>query len=116
VQIQLNTDNHLVGSPDLARRIEADLHRVLERYADRVTRIEVHLADVNSDKAGGRDKQCLMEARVAGMQPVSVSHAAPTVAEAADGASEKLLRVLEKIFAKRESSRHTALTPPDDAA
>ena len=63
MQIQLNTDNHLVGSDDLALQLEAEVRTAPVRFADRITRVEVHLNDLNSDKAGSADKRCMMEAR-----------------------------------------------------
>ena len=46
------------------------------------------------------DKQCIMEARPAGMQPVAVTHAAATVEQAVDGAAQKLNRLLDSTFGR----------------
>jgi hypothetical protein len=100
VQVQLNTDNHLVGSDDLALKLEAEVRDALGRFAGRITRVEVHLNDVNSGKAGTADKRCMMEARVAGRQPASVTHHAPSVELAIKGAAEKLASLLERVSGK----------------
>lgn len=102
MQIQLNTDRNIVGSEELASRVEIEVRASLGHFADRITRVEVHLNDLNSDKTGN-DKRCMMEARIAGRQPMSVTHEAPTVAQSVDGASEKLLRALDRTFGKRDS-------------
>jgi len=94
MQIQINSDHHIVASPELAGRIQTLLRDALDRYSDRITRVEVHLNDLNSIKGGSNDKRCLMEARLAGIGPVSANHEAPTVELAIEGAMEKLERAL----------------------
>lgn len=98
--VQVNTDNHLAGDDELASRVEAELQRTLKRFSDHITRIEVHLNDENGDKAGSSDKRCLVEARVRGIEPVAVSHNAPTITEAVKGATDKMVRALDRTFSK----------------
>ncbi len=105
MQIQLNTDNNVAGPEGFAVQVEGDVRAALERFAEHITRIEVHLSDSNSDKDGGRDKRCMMEARLAGRQPMSVSHEASTVALAIDGASDKLARALDRVLGKLQAGR-----------
>ena len=95
MQIQINSDHQINPSPELASRIQALIRDTLERYSDRVTRVEVHLNDQNSVKRGASDKRCGMEARVAGIGPVDVDHEAATLDLAIDGAMQKLERALE---------------------
>jgi ribosome-associated translation inhibitor RaiA len=94
MQIQINSDHHIVASPELAGRIQTLVRDTLDRYSDRITRVEVHLNDLNSVK-GGHDKRCLMEARVAGLGPIDANHEAPSLDLAIDGALEKLERAIE---------------------
>lgn len=114
MQIQLNTDNHLDGSEALAGRIEDDLRSTLARFAERITRIEVHLSDLNADKSGGDDKRCVIEARIAGRQPTSVSAQAPSVGQAIDAAADKLVRALDTTFGKLEAERRSTGRPNHD--
>lgn len=86
MQIQLNSDKHITGSPGLQERVEQILEQELKHLSDRVTRIEVHLNDVNSGKAGDDDKRCQLEARLAGTNPISVEHRAENVELALRGA------------------------------
>ena len=95
MQIQINSDRHIVGSPQLASRVQALVRDTLERYADRITRVEIHLNDLNSVKGGGDDMRCLMEARVAGIGAVSAGHEAESLDLAIDAAMEKLERAIE---------------------
>ena len=94
MQIQMNSDHRITGSPQLAGRVQALLRDAFERYSDRITRVEVRLNDLNGVKGGSTDKRCLMEARLAGIGPVSANHEAPTVELAIEGAMEKLERAL----------------------
>jgi hypothetical protein len=111
MQIQLNTDNHLVGSEDLALRVDGQLRHALQRFADRLTRIEVHLNDLNSADKSGDDKRCMLEARLRGLQPMSVTHEAPTVELAVSGATDKLVRALDKVVGKIDSARRGGEAP-----
>lgn len=95
MQIQINSDHHIAASPALAGRIQGLVRDTLERYSDRITRVEVHLNDLNSSKSGSNDKRCLMEARFAGLGPVDVNHEADSLDLAIDGAMEKLERAIE---------------------
>ena len=116
MQIQLNTDKHLVGSDDLALQLEGSLRTALGHLADRITRYEVHLSDLNGDKTGGDDKRCLIEARVAGRQPISITHEAPTVTLAIDGAADKLARALERAFGRLDAERRGGARQASDEA
>lgn len=95
MQVQVNTDNNVEGREELARRVEAQIRTTLDRYADQITRIEVHLGDQNADKGGGDDKRCLLEARLVNRQPETVSDRAATLEQAFGGAARKLRRSLE---------------------
>ena len=114
MQIQLNADNRLVGSDELAVQLDGKIHGALDRFTDRITRVEVHLNDLNSGKSSGDDKRCRMEARVVGRQPVSVMHAAPTVALAIDGAADKLARALDRVFGKLDADRRSGARQAHD--
>ena len=93
--IQVNTDENVAGGEELLARISTEVHTRLDRFSQHITRIEVHLSDVNGDKSSGLDKRCLIEARLEGRQPqVSSDHAA-TLEGACSGAAKKLQRALE---------------------
>jgi ribosome-associated translation inhibitor RaiA len=98
--VQVNTDNHVTGDDELASRVSADLERTLQRFVKQITRIEVHLNDANADKSGPNDKRCVLEARIAGRDPIAATHDAPTINEAVKGATDKLARVLDRTIAK----------------
>ena len=95
MQIQFNYAN-LPQSDSLETHVEDSLTHLLKRFTDRLTRIEVHLSDENSPtKHGPADKRCLMEARPAGRQPISVEDRTDDIYVAVKGAAKKLERALE---------------------
>jgi ribosome-associated translation inhibitor RaiA len=99
--IQINTDSNIEGNDALAQQVEAVVRDTLDRFSKRITRIEVHLSDENSNKKlGTEDKRCLLEARLAGLQPIAVSHKASTLEQAVDGAVEQLKRSLESTLGR----------------
>lgn len=99
--IQVNTDENITGSEGLFAQVTAEVENRLDRYSEHITRIEVHLSDVNADKSGGSDKRCLIEAHVEGRQPEVASDAADTLEGAYSGAAKKLQRALERTLGKR---------------
>jgi ribosome-associated translation inhibitor RaiA len=101
MQIQINTDKNVVGDDRLAQRVVPALEDALDRFSAQITRLEVHLSDEDSDKkAGAGDKRCMLEARLAGLQPISVSHMAATLEQAVDGAADKLKRSLDSTLGR----------------
>jgi len=95
MKIQINTDNNIEGSDELIQQTQAVVESALERYAQQITRVEVHLSDENSSHKGGIDKRCVIEARLEGMHPVAVTDEAETVDEAVGGAADKLKKMLD---------------------
>ena len=100
---QVNTDGNVQGREDVAERVRSTVADGLARFADRLTRVEVYLSDENSDKGGADDKRCLIEARIAGMEPIVASHTAAAVPVAIDGALDRLRRALDSAIGKLES-------------
>ena len=63
--------------------------------------MEVHLSDENSDnKFGVKDKRCLLEVRLAGREPIAVSHQATNVEEAVDEAAQKMKHSLDSTLGR----------------
>jgi len=100
MQIQINTDRNIEGDADFTRNVEDVVRSSVGRFDDQVTRVEVHLKDLNGEKHGADDKRCLLEARVAGRNPVAVSHDAATLHQAVAGAAKKLKSNLAKTFGR----------------
>lgn len=100
MQILVNTDNHIKGREDLSSYVASVVEQALDRYTDRITRVEVHIGDVNSHKGGENDIRCMMEARVEGLRPAAVTHQAGTVDQALDGAADRLKKSLSSTLGR----------------
>jgi hypothetical protein len=113
MHIQINT-HHTAGDDDFTGRVEAAIADGLDRFAGQITRVEVHLEDVNAGKGGAADKRCMIEARPTGHQPVAVTHQAPTIPLALDGALEKARKVLDRTLASRTDHKGRASIKDND--
>jgi hypothetical protein len=94
VQIQVNTDNQIEGDQSLKATVKDIVEQHLGRFGERITRVEVHLTDVNANK-GGRDIRCVMEARIAGLQPIVVDELEREWERSTRNAAEKLVRAID---------------------
>ncbi len=100
MQIQINTDKNIEGNSRLVDYFTSELETQLSRFDDKITRVEVHLGDENSDKFGKEDKRCLIEVRVANLNPISVTDHSDTLEKAFSNAVSKMKKVLDTTFEK----------------
>lgn len=100
MQIQINTDRNLEVRQAFADELKAEILEKLHRYADQVSRVELHLSDINAARATPSDKRCVMEARVDGLPPVAVAHDAQSLRQAVHGATDKLLRAIDSALGR----------------
>lgn len=105
MKIQVNGDHTVVVDAGLRHSIESEVSRLLERFATRLTRVDVHFSDVDNKKTGRADKRCLIEARLAGAQPLTVSAKATNTSPALDQALRRMQRSLSTSFLRRRSRR-----------
>jgi len=105
MQIQVNSGNSVDLELETTQLVEENVRSYLGRFDQRLTRVEVHLNDVNSHKSGPRDKRCQIEVRPAGLDPVSASEEAPTLDAAVRGAVQKLQRLLDSRFGRLSDKR-----------
>jgi ribosome-associated translation inhibitor RaiA len=112
MQILVNSDHNIIASESVTERVESIVSAAVERFSARITRVEVHLSDMNGPKHGEREKRCALEARVAGVGPVAVAHEAPSLVEAIEAAADKLERALEHTLGRLDS---TARPSPREA-
>lgn len=100
MKIQLNTDKNIQGTENLEKFVSEKLQSSLKRFADNITRIEVHLSDQNADKGGADDIKCKMEARVENMQPVTVVAKSASKEKALSEAIDKMKSSLDSKIGK----------------
>ena len=105
MKIQINTNSSIKGDQRLEEIAEGIVTNSLERFREDITRVEVHLRDVNRQKGGDDDKKCTMEARIEGQKPTAVTHNAGSVEEALSGAADKLQRALSSTLGKLKDHR-----------
>jgi ribosome-associated translation inhibitor RaiA len=103
--IQLNADRNITLDEGLNQRAKEIITSAMERYTEHVTRVEAHLSDQNSDKkSSGAEMRCLLEARLAGMQPIAASDQAETLDQAISGAATNLVNAIETVRGRRAAS------------
>ena len=91
---------HDEALPDtFSELVERTVRETLRPYEGKLTRIEIHMRDLNANK-GGVDKRCVIEARPRGLDPVAADHESEKVDGAFQGALDKLQRVLDKRFGR----------------
>jgi ribosome-associated translation inhibitor RaiA len=100
MQIQVNSDSSVAVDIALTAFVEATMNKALDRFADQITRVEVHLSDVNSERFGTHDNRCLIEVRPTGRDPVVVTEEASTPGLAVQGAANKMKRLLTSEFGR----------------
>lgn len=93
--VQVNTDNHIENSAKLQDWVRTEVEDTLGRFEPQLTRAEVYLSDLNSHKNAQVDKQCTLEVRLAGFDPIAVTKEAGTVEAALDMALDALTLTLD---------------------
>ena len=96
MHIEISTDSNIEGREEFATHFKGVMESALNRFSDRITRVEVHLSDVSSYKGGEDGIRCVMEARLEGRQPTAVTHQATTLDQAVTGAAGKLKSSVER--------------------
>ncbi len=99
MKIQVNTDHTIEGREPLIERVETIIEEGLSRFSDRITRVEIHLSDVNAGRTGD-DKACVIEVRPNGLDPVVTTDKADTVDKAVRSATHKMVSLLSSTFGK----------------
>jgi ribosome-associated translation inhibitor RaiA len=111
MQIQVNSGSSVSVDDELISLATSIARRTLGRFEPRLTRLEIHVNDHNSHRGGAQDKSCQIEARPAGLDPVSATHNAGDVEAALRGAAQKLERLLDTLFGRRDNFRPQAGEP-----
>jgi len=99
IEINYRNINH---SEAVDEHVHEQVNSALGRFEDRLTRVEVHLADVNAGKPGPDDKRCMVEARPRGMDPMVAEDHSEDLYTAINHACKKLQRVLTTRFEKHD--------------
>lgn len=111
MKIQVRSDNHIAGHQPLLDQVSENVQGILGRFGDRITRVEVHLSDVNGRKVTPDDRRCLIEARVEGRPPMTASAEASSLLAAVNEAAEKLARIIDSDLAKQRDEARRRKDP-----
>jgi hypothetical protein len=101
--IEVRTDSNIQGSEQFSDHVKSVVQAALERFGDRIRRIDVHLSDSVGDKAGHDDKCCKIEARRDGREPIVVTHQEATMDQAIRAAVHSLKKSVENAFGKESA-------------
>lgn len=101
--IQFNTDNNIQGNEGLTAPLTSLIADKLDRFSQKISRLEVHLSNENGNKEGQNDKRCLLEARMEGKQPIAVTNLANSHEQAVEGAIDKLKTSLDTIIGRERN-------------
>jgi len=105
MDFQFNSDNNIEGTDAMADQVETRVRERLARFASRLTRIEVHVRDVDGTTNGPQGVEASIEARPAGSQPIAVTDRAGKPEAAVNGALQKLVARLDSEFGKLDRVR-----------
>jgi hypothetical protein len=111
VRIQINSDKNVRVDTRVIQFVRGEANRFLRKFGSKLTRVEVHLSDVNSRKFGVNDKRCMVEARPARHRPLTATYRAQTVRQAVGGALTKLRNGLETFYGRLETRGEDTVTP-----
>ncbi|PAX53800.1 HPF/RaiA family ribosome-associated protein [Brunnivagina elsteri] len=114
MQIQIRTDHNIEGHEALADWVSSVIKDALSRVSDRITSVDVHLSNQNSDhhEDGNDSMRCMIEARLEGHQPLAVTDQSATLNQSVDGAVEKLTHLIDHTLGRLEHQANHRTDPP----
>lgn len=110
MKVLVNSDKTIAVDASLTRFVVGEVRRVLSRFDASLTRVEVHLSDINNLRTGKPDKRCLIEARPKAGAPRTASATTTKVASAVNQALGKMRRSLTTFFGRRRRQALVAAT------
>lgn len=116
MRVQVNSDNTVTGDLRVVRFVRDETGRILARFTDRLTRVEVHLSDLNAAKSGAADKRCVIEARPAQARPLTTTATARRLDAAIGQALRKMQRLLASFYGRQGRGATGTSSPRRKAA
>lgn len=113
MMIEINADKNVDNREALIPWVEGEVSEGLSRFAEHLTRVQVHLHDESAGRPTGADQRCMLEARPAGREPVAVTNHGESMHQAVVGAVTRMQSLLTSEFA-RTSGRHAGATTIGD--
>jgi hypothetical protein len=116
VQIQINSDKNVSVDWRVESFVTDEVNSAFMRFADRLTRVEVYLSDLNGPKFGINDKRCRVVVRPEGRRPLTTSNTTSTIKAAVKGALTKMQSSLDTHFGRMGQPRGEEVTAARKAA
>jgi len=119
MQVLLHADPNTDGSELMAEHLKTVVLAAMQRFGERVTRVEAHLSDVHSQaRSSSDDIHCSLDAHLVGQDAVVVTDQAGNAHQAIEGAVRKLKRAVGSALGKHDprSRRQTSVVPAQDPA
>ncbi|MFY2789638.1 HPF/RaiA family ribosome-associated protein [Rhodococcus sp. KRD162] len=109
MDIHIRTDNNLDLTGQLRERVEGDVVSALDRFSEHLTRIDVSFRNESAGRETSDDIRCMIEARPAGQEPVTVTASTARIPTAFAEALDKLETLLTHKFGRLDDkdSRET---------
>ena len=104
--IEVRTDSNIHGSAQFADHVKGIVHAALDRFGDRIRRVDVHLSDAVGNKTSHDDKCCMIEARRDGCEPILVTQHESSMDQAIHGAVHKLKQSVDSALGKESTREH----------
>ncbi len=114
MQIQINCDHNIEGHEGLVTWATGEVNKTLGRYADHITRVEVHLSEEKGSKSAHAERRCMMEARLQGRTPLAVTQQADNLHQAVTGAADKLNRMIDSALGRAARSAPVPESEPKE--
>jgi hypothetical protein len=112
MKILVNSDSSIPMDARLAKYIVGEASELLDRFSDRLTRVEIHISDIDRGKTGKVDKRCLVEVRPTRMKPLVASAQTKDVETSVNQAMRKIVRGLNTTLGKQGLLRTVAKPIP----
>ncbi len=106
MEIQFNSGNATDLNADFASDVEARVTERLDtRFGSRLTRVEVHVRDIDGTTNGPDGIEAKLEARPANGAPIVVTERAAEPLQAINSALGTLVNRLDTVFGKADDHR-----------
>lgn len=112
MEINVNTDNTIDRHQGLDERVREAVESSISRF-EQVRRVDVHLSNQHGQKHEDGDNYCMMEARVAGYEPVVVHAHGADLHLSISGAAGKLKRALDSALGRLNDKNKRNAVPMD---
>jgi ribosome-associated translation inhibitor RaiA len=113
MQINVNTNRTIDKHQGLDEHVQSVVKNAIGRFGDHVNRVDVHLSNENKEKQADGGNECMMEARVAGYQPVVVHEHSINLHLAVSNAGAKLARALDSALGRLQDKKKNEPMPAE---